>query len=169
MRYLDFPALAAEGLSPEALDAAFVEFSARSAQRGLYLRLLLLYRTRRVRGHETRSAKSADAQDLQEASAEADSEKAKDDALSAKMPDAKSENAVSLSSIKQEEPEQPDVLPDAEDADSEHGEKTTERRVEPEPDPDGVVCNLTIDGEGIVIIHYVPRRSPGRNGGQGHP
>ena len=90
--------------------------------------------------------------DLQEASAEADSEKAKDDALSAKMPDAKSENAVSLSSTKQEEPEQPDVLPDAEDADSEHGEKTTERRVEPEPNPDGVVCNLTIDGEGIVII-----------------
>ena len=24
--------------------------------------------------------------------------------------------------------------------------------MEPEPNPDGVVCNLTIDGEGIVII-----------------
>ncbi len=148
----DFPALAAEGLSPEALDAAFVEFLRGLRSAGCTFASYFYTEPAVYAAMKQEAQKARELSDLQEASAEADSEKAKDDALSAKMPDAKSENAVSLSSTKQEEPEQPDVLPDAEDADSEHGEKTTERRVEPEPNPDGVVCNLTIDGEGIVII-----------------
>ncbi len=148
----DFPSRAAEGLSPEALDAAFAEFlrglrSAGCTFASYFYTEPVVYAAMKQEAQKARELSGA-----REAAAGVEPEKAKDDVLSAEIADERARNAASPFSTKEGEPEQMDVSSDAGDANSEQGEKTAGGGAEPEPNHDGVVCNLTIDGDGIVII-----------------